>query len=55
METREGQFIEKDGVQIWLEKMDCLLEITSTLISSEHWYLTLARAVLDKRFITFLK
>ena len=30
VETREGQFIENDGVRIWLEKMDCLLEITST-------------------------
>ena len=30
VETREGQFIENDVVQIWLEKMDCLLEITST-------------------------
>ena len=31
METREGQFIENhDGVQICLEKMDCLLEIPST-------------------------
>ena len=30
VETREGQFIENHGVRIWLEKMDCLLEITST-------------------------
>ena len=27
---REGQFIGNDGVRIRLEKMDCLLEITST-------------------------
>ena len=32
VETREGQFIENDGVRIWLEKMDCLLEITWTWI-----------------------
>ena len=32
VETGEGQFIENDGLRIWLEKMDCLLEITSTLI-----------------------
>ena len=30
VETSEGQFISNDGVRIWLEKMDCLLEITST-------------------------
>ena len=30
VETSEGQFIGNDGVRIWLEKMDCLLEITST-------------------------
>ena len=29
VETKEGQFIGNDGVRIWLEKMDCLLEITS--------------------------
>ena len=36
VETSEGQFIGKDGVRIWLGKMDCLLEITSN--KSEHWY-----------------
>ena len=30
VEISEGQFIGNDGVPIWLEKMDCLLEITST-------------------------
>ena len=30
MEARQGQFIGNDGVRIRLEKMDCLLEITST-------------------------
>ena len=30
VETSEGQFIGNDGVRIWLEKMDCLLEIAST-------------------------
>ena len=30
VETSEGQFIGNDRVRIWLEKMDCLLEITST-------------------------
>ena len=30
VETSEGQFIGNDGVRIWVEKMDCLLEITST-------------------------
>ena len=34
VETSEGQFIRNDGVRIWLEKMDCLLEITSN--KSEH-------------------
>ena len=53
METRGRQFIGNDGVQIWLEKMDCLLEITWG--KSEHRYSTLARAALDKRFISFLK
>ena len=50
METREGQFIEDDGMRISLEIMDCLLEITS-----EHWHLTLAKAAMDKRFESFLK
>ena len=30
VETSESQFIGNDGVRIWLEKMDCLLEITLT-------------------------
>ena len=28
VETSEGQFIGNDSMQIWLEKMDCLSEIT---------------------------
>ena len=36
VETSEGQFIGNDGVRTWLEKKDCLLEITSN--ESEHRY-----------------
>ena len=55
METSEGQFIGNDGVRIWLEKMDCLLEKIKHQHKSEHRYSTLATAAMDNWLVNFLK
>ena len=56
VETREGQFIVNDGVRIWswLEKMDCYFVGDNTNVKQNIGN-RLAKAAMDKRFISFLK
>ena len=42
VDTSEDQFVGNDGLQIWLEKIDCL-------------YLILTNAAMDKPFVNCLK